>query len=304
METTVLTQRFTENYTAYLPQEHSLNFFVQCSEARLRRLKHGTRLTDVVQSHHNIYLSPASPTRLLPPTCTQAHLLTQAALLGLHHTSPSPQEDDYYPWPQLVTGTTQTSPALRTYQRNKLFRPELERQKHRFLPNYFLERYSLLSDKIDGGKRKRTNTNNPFLSHSESSNQTQTDRFVGKIDEIDAFIRAEMQKNEENRRKEADLKAKELRFVESFRRTEGRNHQKPRESAQISEFLSSAVYPSTPKTETTAVSSPGSLPIVFSPQSSDSVLFPKLTFRKELQRVGNTPSTRIKKAVARALDFA
>ena len=297
-----LVQHYAVHYPSILPVEHSLNFFVHCSEARVRRLKHGTRLTDAVQSHLNIFSQTFHPRNPLPPSETDLQLLQQGTTLGLGRPVRSSVEA-YYPLDQLITGKRDFSPAMREYQASKAFRPDLERKKHRFLPNYFKEKYSYMSAKIDKLPNLRKQGENLRFSESNIQFRRTFDPFIDKIDRIDDEIREEMRKKEEMRLKEQYIKAQELRFIESLRRTEARIRPNRVEvlRPKIEVYLNSAIYPETPNRAPETLPSPRSFPLVLSPEplsERSTGLEIDLT-----GRVGYTPSSRIKKAVARALNF-
>ena len=299
-----LVQHYAANYTGILPVEHSLNFFVNCSEARLRRLRHGTRLTDAVQSHQNIFAQTSHPRRLLIPSETHKQLLQQGARLGLGQSVRS-SENSYYPLEQLVNGVQVSSAAMREYRACRLFHPDLERKKHRFLPNYFLERYSQVSAQLDPQSFVHKQT---CLSSASSNPQLRLslDPFIDKINRIDEEVREEMRKKEELRLREEHMKAQDLRYIDSLRRTQARMRPKRIEALRpkIQTYLNSAVYPETPLIEAASMCSTRFEPIVLSPEplsERSTGLDIDLTGRGKNRY---TPSTRIKKAVARALDFS
>lgn len=302
-----LVQHYAAHYPGILPIEHSLNFFVHCSEARVRRLKHGTRLTDAVQSHHNIFIQAVRPRKALIPSETDLQLLKQGSTLGLGRAMRSSTEA-YYPLDQLVRGVRDFSPALREYQACKAFRPDLERKKHQFLSSYFLERYSRLSAEIDKLPKCRKLDQSLLFSDSNTHFRRSVDPFIDKIDRIDEEIREEMREKEEMRLKEQYKKAQELRYIETLRRTEARIRPKRVEMLRpkIEAYLNSAIYPETPEMATETLPSPRSLPLVLSPEpfsERSTGLEIELTGRGKKQLGCSTPSSRIKKAVARALDF-
>jgi len=274
---------FTDNYVNILPSENSLNFFVQCSEERLYRVRNGIRLRDAVETHQDIYETLVKQRKPARSNEEEHKKLKQAVILGLDHQRPRPGSGpSYFQLEEVRTAEGQASPGMQEYVKAKKFDAGIERKKHHFLPSYFYERYAKVSTLLNEKQRRdSSDTASPSAltgqqgtrkGNGKGMGRAETeDPFIAKIDEIDESIRKEVDEKANSRRREELLRQQKESYIASLihskkpkktgtdfidhrylkLRALGRTvYTKPLAEVRprILEFLEKAVFPDTPPT--------------------------------------------------------
>ena len=219
---------FTDNYVSILPSENSLNFFVQCSEERLYRVRNGIRLKEAVENHLNIFGSLVKQRKPAHSNEEEHKKLKQAVILGLDHQHPRPVTgNSYFPLETVKESVGQTSAGMKEYIRARKFDPEIERKKHHFLPSYFYERYARISTLLNERQKYEAfeaaspaSFAGPQGARKKDAKGTikaePEDPFIAKIDEIDESIRREVDDKATSKKREEQLRMQKESYIASL----------------------------------------------------------------------------------------